>query len=154
MAEKRVRFGEFELDFGRFQLFRRGQPVRLEGLPLQLLTFLIENQRQLVTREQIADALWGKDVFVDVEQGINTAIRKIRMAIDDDSAQPQFLQTVVGRGYRFVGVTSVEADQGQPSSETQPPSVFSGEELGRAIMAAAGLDPDDPKSSPKVRGDS
>ena len=154
MAEKSVCFGEFELDFGRFQLFRSGQPVRLEGLPLQLLMFLIENQRQLVTREQIADALWGKDVFVDVEQGINTAIRKIRMAIDDDSAQPQFLQTVVGRGYRFVGVTSVEADQGQPSSETQAPPVFSGEELGRAIMAAAGLDPDDPKSSSKVRGDS
>ena len=154
MAEKKVRFGEFELDFGRFQLFRSGQPVRLEGLPLQLLMFLIENQCQLVTREQIADALWGKDVFVDVEQGINTAIRKIRMALDDDSAQPQFLQTVVGRGYRFVGVTSVEADQGQPSSETQPSPVFSGEELGRAIMAAAGLDPNDPKSSPKVRGNS
>jgi DNA-binding winged helix-turn-helix (wHTH) protein len=115
--------------------------------------FLTENQRQLVTREQIADALWGKDVFVDVEQGINTAIRKIRMALDDDSAQPQFLQTVVGRGYRFVGVTNVEADQGPPS-ETQPTPVFSGEELGRAIMAAAGLDPDDPKSFPKVRGDS
>ena len=154
MPEKRVGFGEFELDFGRFQLFRRGQPVRLEGLPLQLLMFLIENQRQLVTRDQIADALWGKDVFVDVEQGINTAIRKIRMALDDDSAQPQFLQTVVGRGYRFVGVTGVEADQGRPPSETQPPPVFSGEELGRAIMAAAGLDPDDPKSSPKVRGHS
>jgi DNA-binding winged helix-turn-helix (wHTH) protein len=76
------------------------------------------------------------------------------MALDDDSAQPQFLQTVVGRGYRFVGVTSVEADQGRPASETQAPPVFSGEELGRAIMAAAGLDPDDPKSSPKVRGDS
>ena len=108
----------------------------------------------MVTREQIADALWGKDVFVDVEQGINTAIRKIRMALDDDSAQPQFLQTVVGRGYRFVGVTSVEVEQGRPPSETQPSPVFSGEELGRAIMAAAGLDPDDPKSSSKVRGDS
>ena len=154
MPEKKVRFGEFELDFGRFQLFRGGQPVRLEGLPLQLLMFLIENHRQLVTREQIADALWGKDVFVDVEQGINTAIRKIRMALDDDSAQPQFLQTVVGRGYRFVGVTNVEVDQGRPPSEGQPTPVFSGEELGRAIMAAAGLDPDDPKSSSKVRGDS
>ena len=154
MPEKKVRFGEFELDFGRFQLFRSGQPVRLEGLPLQLLMFLIEKQCQLVTREQIADALWGKDVFVDVEQGINTAIRKIRMALDDDSAQPQFLQTVVGRGYRFVGVTNVEADQSRPPSEAQPQPVFSGEELGRAIMAAAGLDPDDPKSFPKVRGDS
>src|ERR1700757_2938632 len=134
MSAKKVRFDDYELDFGRFQLSRGGQPVRLEGLPLQLLMFMVENQRQLVTREQIADALWGKDVFVDVEQGINTAIRKIRMALDDDSAQPKFLQTVVGRGYRFVGVTNVETDQGRPPSEAQPPPVFSGEELGRAIM--------------------
>ena len=110
MPEKKVRFAEFELDFGRFQLYRNGQPVRLEGLPLQLLMFLIDNPGQLVTREQIADALWGKDVFVDIEQGINTAIRKVRMALDDDSAQPQYLQTVVGRGYRFVAATQVHAD--------------------------------------------
>src|ERR1700757_5535261 len=117
MPETKIFVADFELDFGRFQLFRSGQPVRLEGLPLQLLMFLIENQCQLVTREQIADALWGKEVFVDVEQGINTAIRKIRMALDDDSAQPQFLQTVVGRGYRFV------ADI-RDSGETSPPAGF------------------------------
>ena len=104
MPEKRVCFAQFELDFGRFQLYRSGSPVRLEGLPLQLLMFLIDNPGKLVTREQIADHLWGKDVFVDIEQGINTAIRKVRMALDDDSAQPQYLQTVVGRGYRFVAI--------------------------------------------------
>lgn len=135
MADKRVRFGEFELDFGHFQLYRSGVPVRLEGLPLQLLMYLIENQRQLVTRAQIADALWGKDVFVDVEQGINTAIRKIRIALDDDSEQPHFLQTVVGRGYRFV-----ETCEGS-SEEIK----FSAEELGRAVMAAAGLRPKESK---------
>ncbi len=150
MPDKKVRFAEFELDFGRFQLYRSGLPVRLEGLPLQLLMFLIENRSQLVTREQIADALWGKDVFVDVEQGINTAIRKVRMALEDDSAQPQYLQTVVGRGYRFVAATSVD---GEAVSETANFSVPA-EELGRAIMAAAGLDPDDPKTPPKVRGSS
>lgn len=98
MPENKVCFADFELDFARFQLCRSGQPVRLEGLPLQLLMFLVEHQGQLVTREQIASSLWGKDVFVDVEQGINTAIRKIRMALADDSAQPKYLQTVVGRG--------------------------------------------------------
>src|ERR1700726_1554435 len=117
MAEKKVRFGEFELDFGRFQLFRSGQPVRLEGLPLQLLMFLIENQRQLVTREQIAEALWGKDVFVDVEQGINTAIRKIRLALEDDSIQPHYLQTVVGRGYRFVAEITVDGAVVNPGED-------------------------------------
>jgi DNA-binding response OmpR family regulator len=146
--EKKVRFAEFELDFGRFQLYRAGQPVKLEGLPLQLLMFLIENQRKLVTREQIADALWGKDVFVDIEQGINTAIRKIRLALEDDSVQPQYLQTVVGRGYRFVAPTSVYGDATPAASDGG--FTVSAEELGRAIMAAAGVDPEDPKAPPKT----
>jgi DNA-binding winged helix-turn-helix (wHTH) protein len=154
MPEKKVRFAEFELDFGRFQLYRNGQPVRLEGLPLQLLIFLIDNPGQLVTREQIADALWGKDVFVDIEQGINTAIRKVRMALDDDSAQPQYLQTVVGRGYRFVAATQVHADPAGTVVETGNGFMVPAEELGRAIMAAAGLDPENPKAPPKLRGGS
>jgi DNA-binding response OmpR family regulator len=147
MPEKKVSFADFELDFGRFQLFRAGQPVRLEGLPLQLLMFLVEHQGQLVTRERIAASLWGKDVFVDVEQGINTAIRKIRMALEDDSVQPKYLQTVVGRGYRFVGPFDGESLPGEGKT-------FSAEELGRAVMAAAGLEPDDLKDRPKERIDS
>lgn len=154
MPEKKVNFGEFDLDFGRFQLYRRGCPVRLEGLPLQLLMFLVENKGQLVTREQIAAELWSKDVFVDVEQGINTAIRKVRLALEDDSAQPQYLQTVVGRGYRFVAPISVEEDATLSSSGISEGFTVSAEELGRAIMAAAGLDPEDPKAPPKVGGDS
>jgi DNA-binding winged helix-turn-helix (wHTH) protein len=113
MAEKKVRFGQFELDFGRFQLFRLGEPVRLEGLPLKLLMYLIDHHRELVTREQIADALWGKDIFVDVELGINTAIRNVRMALEDDSAQPKYLQTVVGRGYRFIAQLRLSWDFGE-----------------------------------------
>lgn len=135
MADQRVRFGEFELDFGHFQLYRKGETVRLEGLPMQLLMHLVEHRRQLVTREEIADVLWGKDVFVDVEQGINTAVRKVRIALDDDSSHPQLLQTVVGRGYRFV--SACEED----GSEIK----FSAEELGRAVMAAAGLHPEEKK---------
>ena len=100
-ADKKIRFDDFELDYSRFQLCRGGSPVRLEGLPLQLLMFMVEKRGQLVTREQIASELWSKDVFVDVEQGINTAIRKIRRALADDAGEPQYLQTVVGRGYRF-----------------------------------------------------
>ena len=150
MAERKVRFADFELDFGRFQLFRGGEPVRIEGLPLQLLMFLIEHHRQLMTREQIADALWGKDVFVDIEQGINTAIRKVRMALDDDSSQPQYLQTVVGRGYRFVAELKVDGEA-LTSANTEEFKV-SAEEFGRAIMAAAGLSPED--STPPKQGQS
>ncbi len=143
MPEKKVRFEDFLLDFGRFQLTRSGRPLKLEGLPLQLLMFLIEKRGQLVTREQIADALWGKDVFVDVEQGINTAIRKIRMVLEDNTDQPQYLQTVVGRGYRFIAAVNAEEDAAALRT-------VSAEELGRAIMSAAGLDPENPLGSPKL----
>jgi len=154
VPEKKVRFDDFVLDFGRFQLTRGGQLVRLEGLPLQLLMFLIERKGQLVTREQIASELWGKDVFVDVEQGINTAIRKVRMALEDDSEQPQYLQTVVGRGYRFIAPTTADEDVTDARSASAQPSVVSFEELGRAIMTAAGIDPDKPKGTPKLPGQS
>jgi DNA-binding winged helix-turn-helix (wHTH) protein len=147
LPEKKVCFDDFQLDYGRFQLCRRGIPVRLEGLPLQLLMFLVEKRGQLVTREQISSELWSKDVFVDVEQGINTAIRKIRRALADDAGEPQYLQTVVGRGYRFVAPTAEE-----DASSQAPAEVFavSPEELGRAIMTAAGLDPENPRKTPKA----
>jgi len=144
VPEKKVRFDDFVLDFGRFQLMRSGCPLKLEGLPLQLLMLLIEKQGQVVTRERIADALWGKDVFVDVEQGINTAIRKIRMALDDNSGQPRYLQTVVGRGYRFIALINVEEEDAAGGR------TVSAEELGRAIMTAAGLDPENPLGPPKL----
>jgi DNA-binding winged helix-turn-helix (wHTH) protein len=144
LLDKKVRFDEFELDYARFQLYRSGTSVRLEGLPLQLLMFLVEKRGQLVTRDQIAIELWTKDVFVDVEQGINTAIRKIRRALGDDADEPQYLQTVIGRGYRFVAPNARESAAGQPE-----PFTVSAEELGRAIMTAAGLDPENPKGIPK-----
>jgi len=147
LPEKKIRFDDFELDYGRFQLCRRGNPVRLEGLPLQLLMFLVEKRGQLVTREQISGELWSKDVFVDVEQGINTAIRKIRRALADDADEPQYLQTVVGRGYRFVAPTAEEDASAQAPAEGL---TVSAEELGRGIMMAAGLDPDNPKGTPKL----
>lgn len=146
MPEKKVRFDDFELDYARFQLSRNGSPIRLEGLPLQLLMFLVEKRGQLVTRDEISSELWKKDVFVDVEQGINTAIRKIRRALGDDADEPQHLQTVVGRGYRFVAPDAQDSAGQSPA----PGAMVSPEELGRAIMAAAGIDPDDPRGTPKL----
>ena len=150
MSEKKVRFDDFLLDFGRYQLCRGDETVRLEGLPLQALMFLVEQKGQLVTREQMADVLWGKDVFVDVEQGLNTVIRKIRMALEDDAGQPRYLQTVVGRGYRFVArIVEEEAIGGAPLPDH---GLVTPEELGRAIMTAAGLDPENPKGPLKTGG--
>ncbi len=96
------RFEDFELDRGVYQLRRAGRPVHLQRLPLELLYFLVERRGELVTREEIIERLWGKSVFVDSENSINTAVRKIRQALNDDSDAPRFIITVPARGYRFV----------------------------------------------------
>jgi TolB-like protein/DNA-binding winged helix-turn-helix (wHTH) protein len=95
-------FGEFELDSARFELRRDGQALKLERIPLELLILLAEKDGNLVSRQEIIERLWGKEVFVDTEHGINTAIRKIRAALREDAEEPRFVQTVLGKGYRFV----------------------------------------------------
>jgi TolB-like protein/DNA-binding winged helix-turn-helix (wHTH) protein/Tfp pilus assembly protein PilF len=98
---------ELELDLQRYELRRGGRVLRLEKIPMELLIFLVQNKDRLVNREAIIERLWGKDVFLDTEQGINTAVRKIRQVLRDDPELPKFLQTVVGKGYRFVGPITV-----------------------------------------------
>ncbi len=105
-------FGEFELDCARYELRRNGQPLKLERIPMDLLILLIEKDGNVVARQEIIERLWGKDVFVDTEHGINTAIRKIRMVLKDDPEQPRYIQTVTGKGYRFVA----DRKNGQPSA--------------------------------------
>ena len=100
-------FLDFRIDCGRFELARKGHPVRMERKPLELLMLLVSREGQLVTREEIARRLWSAEVFVDTEHGINTAIRKIRTALRDDPENPQFVQTVTGMGYRFIAPVSV-----------------------------------------------
>src|SRR3989442_13648909 len=74
---------------------------------MELLTLLTERRGNLVTRAEIVERLWGKDVFVDADAAINTAVRKVRRALGDDPDAPHFLETVVGKGYRFVGPITV-----------------------------------------------
>src|SRR6202789_317212 len=103
-------FGGFRLDSGRFELSRAGRSVKLERKPMELLILLAARGGNLITRTEIAERLWGNEVFVDTEHGINTAIRKIRYVLGDDSEEPRFVQTVMGKGYRFVGpVVAVQA---------------------------------------------
>src|SRR5882672_8021987 len=102
-----IKFADFELDGGRYELRRGDRVIKLEKIPMDLLTILVESAGQLVTREQIIEKIWGKDVFLDTEHGINTAIRKIRQALGDDPDQPRFVQTVTGKGYRFIAPTTV-----------------------------------------------
>jgi DNA-binding winged helix-turn-helix (wHTH) protein len=96
------KFGDFELDPSRFELKRNGRVQKLERIPMDLLILLAEKDGNVATRQEIVERLWGKDVFVDTEHGINTAIRKIRQVLRDDPEEPQFILTVTGKGYRFV----------------------------------------------------
>jgi TolB-like protein/DNA-binding winged helix-turn-helix (wHTH) protein/Flp pilus assembly protein TadD len=108
---------EVELDLARYELRRGGRVERLEKLPMELLTFLAERRGQLVTRAEILTRLWGKDVFVDADAAINTAVRKVRRALGDDPDTPRFLETVVGKGYRFVGpITVIVGAEATPSA--------------------------------------
>jgi DNA-binding winged helix-turn-helix (wHTH) protein len=93
--------GEFELDSARFELRRGEQVVKLERIPMELLVLLLEKGGSVMTRQEIVDRLWGKDVYVDTEHGINTAMRKIRQALRDDPEKPRFVQTLTGKGYRL-----------------------------------------------------
>ena len=111
MAGPVYKFGEFQLDSGCFGLLRNGQSTRIERMPLELLILLASREGQLVTRSEIAERLWGSEVFVDTEHGINTAIRKIRQVLGDDSEEPRFVQTVTGKGYRIL--CPIEVSNGQ-----------------------------------------
>jgi TolB-like protein/DNA-binding winged helix-turn-helix (wHTH) protein len=103
---------------------------------MELLILLASREGQLVTRTEIADRLWASEVFVDTEHGINTAIRKLRYLLRDDPGHPQFIQTVVGMGYRFIApITTVQ----KPSSEAVPP--------GAASMEPPALDPIQPREA-------
>src|SRR6266404_6686717 len=97
-----LRFGEFELDISAYELRRGGQPVHLERQPMDLLILLVKRHRQLVWRADIAKRLWDPGVFVDVEMGVNTAIRKVRQALRDSRESPAFIETISGKGYRFI----------------------------------------------------
>lgn len=86
-------FGEFELDTECYQLQRRGVVLRLENVPMQQLLLLVKKTGHVVSRKEIAERLWGEGVFVDIEQGINTAVRKIRMVLQDRVGHPLYTRS-------------------------------------------------------------
>ena len=103
MRNRRLATGEIELDLGRYELRRLGRRVKLEKKPMELLILLVGRREQLVSRKEIVAKLWRSDLFVDTGPNINNIVRKIRTALGDNSAKPRFLETVVGKGYRFIG---------------------------------------------------
>ena len=103
------RFGRFELEAASGELWKDGAPVRLQDKPLQVLLLLLEHRGELTSREHLKQRLWPADTFVDFETGLNTAVSKLRDALDDSAENPVYIQTLPRRGYRFV--CPLEADE-------------------------------------------
>jgi len=112
---------EFELDLGACELRKNGLARRLGRIPMELLLLLVEQQGQLVTREKIIERIWGKDVFLDTDNSINAAIRKIRQVLEDDADDPRYVQTLIGRGYRFVAQIKHVAIHNSRNYDSSPP---------------------------------
>ena len=125
--QKTIRLAEgYELDMAAYELRRSGDVLKLERIPMEILLFLIEQRERLVTREEIADRIWGRDVNVDTDNSINGAIRKIRRVLRDDSDSPRFIQTITGRGYRFIAAVEAQtptADRSLEPVNDEPESV-------------------------------
>jgi TolB-like protein/DNA-binding winged helix-turn-helix (wHTH) protein/TolA-binding protein len=136
-------FHDFELDTSSYQLRRDGQPLKLEKMPMDLLFLLVQRPGELVSRHDIQQGLWGDAVFVDAEPAINTVIRKVRQALQDDADKPRFIETVVGKGYRFIApVVVVEGAGSEPNPEDIRSSRGDPQPRGRFArrgIAAAGL---------------
>lgn len=124
-----IRFGPIEWDRESIELRRAGVRVRIQKQPLQLLAVLLERPGQVVTRQELQKRLWPSDTFVDFEDGLNTAIKKLREALGDEREHPQFIETVPRHGYRFI--TPVEVvDAAHPNGNHAAASASSTELAG------------------------
>ena len=99
-------FDGFELDLRRYELRRAGRRVTLQRLPMDLLILLVEQQGALVSRDEIVARLWRSPPMFAAGRGINTAIRKVRRALGDPAGRSRFVETVTGKGYRFIAQVS------------------------------------------------
>ncbi len=122
-----TRTAAVELDLGRYELRRSGRRVKLEKKPMELLILLAARREQLVSREEIIKKLWRSDLFIDTERNVNNIVRKLRTALGDRSSKPRFLETVIGKGYRFIGPLRVIGAQ-----YTSPDAI---DESSRSIAA-------------------
>ena len=93
-----LRFGVFELDPRAGELRKKGMKIRLQGQPVEILVMLLQRPGETITREELQKKLWPADTFVDFEQGLNNAMKRLRAALDDDAESPHFIETLPRRG--------------------------------------------------------
>ena len=124
-SSRALRFGDFELDVPAYELRKRGRAVKLERLAMDLLILLVEERDRLIPRNEIVERLWGPDVFLEVDASVNTLVRKLRRVLGDAVEHPRFIQTVQGKGYRFIAtVETTFPIGGGPQIETSAPAAI------------------------------
>jgi len=115
-----LQFGPFEADVQTEELSRQGVQLRLPRQSFQILAILLQKPGQLITRDELQQALWPLDTFVDFDKGINAAINRLREALGDSAENPRYVETLPRRGYRFI------APVGRPNSTALPARVRKG----------------------------
>jgi eukaryotic-like serine/threonine-protein kinase len=118
----KIRFGLFEVDLAASELRRRGRKVMLQGQPFQVLALLVGRPGEVVTREELQQALWPRDTFVEFDKSLNKAIQKLRQALGDSADNPRFIETLPRKGYRFITPIERLAD-GAAGLEAQIPAI-------------------------------
>ncbi|MCP5110127.1 MAG: hypothetical protein GY953_04760, partial [bacterium] len=113
-----VRFGVFEVDFAAAELRKRGRRIKIEAQPFHVLCALVSRPGELVTREELRAKLWPENTFVEFDHSLNTAVKKIRQALDDSPRNPRFIETVPRQGYRFIGAVDSPGEKDQPEQPT------------------------------------
>jgi DNA-binding winged helix-turn-helix (wHTH) protein len=109
-----TRFDAFEVDLRAGELYKAGRKIKLQVLPFQALALLLERPGEVVTRAEFEKRLWPGDTFVDFDHSLNTAIKKLRQALDDNNKKPRFVETLPKRGYRFIGAVEQAAKVSAP----------------------------------------
>ena len=107
MRNALFRFNDFEIRGSSYELLHAGERVKIERIPMDLLILLVENHGDLVSRDEIVQRIWGDGIFLETEHSINTAINKLRSILHDHPKHPAFIQTVIGKGYRFIADVDV-----------------------------------------------
>jgi eukaryotic-like serine/threonine-protein kinase len=146
-----LRFGPYELDQASFELRRSTRRVRLAARPMELLLLLVKRRGELVTREEIARSLWPGMDFEDLDARINTAIAQIRYALIEEAAKPRYLETVIGKGYRFIGAveTITIAEAVSAGSAAVQDHAGGGRPTPKGTSSAAFLPEENLQESPK-----